>query len=108
MAPKRKMTASKRQNMIQFILQFVVEKDMVHLDMVSTWADHAKDIPEASPEKELKIKEWMDFVKNKIGATKFFEIHREYENHCRKDCGFVKSSTASMKLLLAEMSSVTL
>lgn len=91
--------------MIQFILQFVVENDVVHLDIVSTWADHAKDIPETSPQKELKIKEWMGFVKNKIGATKFSEIHREFDNHCRKDCGFAKSSTANMKLLLAEMSS---
>jgi hypothetical protein len=108
MASRTTTTNSKRQNMIQFILRFVVENDVVHLDVVSTWAEHAKKIPETSPEKEAKIKEWMDFVKNKIGVAKFLEIQRDFDNHCRTDCGFVKLPAANMKKLFVEMSSVTL
>lgn len=72
-------------NLIQYILQYVLEHNLVHMDTISSWTDHASSI-----DSEDKVEEWMMFVKRKIGATMLNDIQKEFENHKKKDCGFVK------------------
>lgn len=93
-------------DLISFILQFVVKHELAHIDVVNLWADHANTIGTHSTV-DKDVTEWMGFVKNKIGAPKYYEIRNEYDNFCKKDCGFTKSTDAEMEALVEEMCCLT-
>lgn len=74
-------------DLIKFILEFIIKNDVVDISIANSWADHANEIGDTD-----KVQEWMGFVKNKIGAVKYYEIRKEYDNFCKEDCGFSRST----------------
>lgn len=95
--------SKKGGDLIRFILEYVIQNDVVDIDVARFWADHANEInsTKKASETAAKIQEWMRFVKEKIGARKYYEIRREYDNFCKDDCGF--TNDADFKELLEEM-----
>lgn len=79
-------------DLIKFVLEFVIKNDLVHINVASAWADHANNIRNIRDERVVvkEVQKWMVFLKDKIGATKYYEIREEYYNHCKDDCGFTK------------------
>lgn len=88
-------------DLIQFILEFIIKEDVVDISIANSWADYANLIGNDTE----KVQEWMGFVKNKIGAFKYYEIRKEYDNFCKEDCGF--SRPTNLKVLVEEMFNVT-
>lgn len=65
---KLKRAKKDGQDLIQFVLEYVIEHDVVDISVASFWADHANDI-KTTNDAAQKIQEWMKFVKEKIGTT---------------------------------------
>lgn len=88
-------------DVIQFVLEYVIKNDVVNISIANAWADHANDIGNDTE----KVQEWMGYVKNKIGAVKYYEIRKEYDNFCKDDCGFSKPT--NYMVLVEDMFNVT-
>lgn len=98
-------TPKKGGDLIRFILQYVITNDVVDIDVAKTWADHANKINNSTKqasETAVEIEKWMGYVKDKIGARKYCEIRRAYENYCKDDCGFT-TNDVDFKILLEQM-----
>jgi len=97
---KQKIGRKDGADVLQFILEYIIQNDVVDISIANSWADHATQIGNDTE----KAQDWMGFVKNKIGAVKYYEIRKEYDNFCKEDCGF--SRPTSYKVLVEEMFNV--
>lgn len=88
--------------MLDFVINFVAENDLATEGVVRNWTKHAEDITDLPG-----VKQWLGFVKVKIGLTKYKEIQLAWENECREDCGFEdKRDSVVLVDVLSDMATV--
>lgn len=88
--------------MLNFVINFVAEHDLANDCVVQNWTKHAEDITDLPG-----VKQWLGFVKVKIGVIKYKEIQTAWENECREDCGFEdKPDSVVLAHVLGDMAKV--